>query len=318
MFYPIRAKRYSLFLAIFLGACGVQQPQVVDSSFVIEAAAPAYPSGEGPIVLIDEGHYNFHTADGRYRPFADLLRSDGYVVQPLNSKFTRTSLAQGRILLIANALAEKNVDDWSLPNHPAFTDTEVDAVAAWVAEGGALLLIADHMPMPAAAAKLAEVFGVRFENGYAIRRGFESPRPPIVFDRASAGLRDHAITRGRHAGERIDSVATFTGQAFRVEDNVTESNFAPLLVFGPSTELLYPEKPAVFTNSTERVNIEGWYQGLAMSFGKGRIAIFGEAAMFSAQFLGEERRPMGMNSPVAKQNAQFALNTMHWLSKLLD
>ncbi|WOJ97674.1 hypothetical protein R0137_03650 [Congregibacter brevis] len=100
-------------------------------------------------------------------------------------------------------------------------------------------------------------------------------------------------------GERIDSVATFTGQAFRVADDSAERNFAPLLVFGPSTELLYPDEPAVFTNSTERVDIEDWYQGVAMSFS-------------------EERRPMGMNSPVAKQNAQFALNTMLWLSKLLD
>ena len=26
--------------------------------------------------MIDEAHRNFHTADGRYRPFAELLRSD--------------------------------------------------------------------------------------------------------------------------------------------------------------------------------------------------------------------------------------------------
>jgi hypothetical protein len=52
--------------------------------------------------------------------------------------------------------------------------------------------------------------------------------------------------------------------------------------------------------------------------GRGRVAFFGEAAMFSAQVAGREKRPMGMNAPLAEQNAQFALNTLHWLSGLLD
>ena len=55
-----------------------------------------------------------------------------------------------------------------------------------------------------------------------------------------------------------------------------------------------------------------------MKAGKGRVAIFGEAAMFSAQLAGPQKRPMGMNDPVAKQNPQFLLNIMHWLSGLLQ
>ena len=42
-------------------------------------------------------------------------------------------------------------------------------------------------------------------------------------------------------------------------------------------------------------------------------AIFGEAAMFTAQLQGPEKNPMGMNQPSAKQNPQFLLNTIHWL-----
>ena len=49
----------------------------------------------------------------------------------------------------------------------------------------------------------------------------------------------------------------------------------------------------------------------------GPAAFFGEAAMFSAQVTGPERRPMGMNAPGAEQNAQFVLNVMHWLSGLM-
>ncbi|WOJ92133.1 DUF4350 domain-containing protein [Congregibacter variabilis] len=313
MFHVPRRSLCILIIAMGLAACGSETTQVVDRGFRVANADPAFAYGRGPIVMVDEGHHNFHTAEGRYRPFAELLRSDGYLVRPLHAEFTPDSLARGKILLIANALSEENVTNWSLPNHPAFTSAEINAVVDWVAEGGALLLIADHMPMPAAAAELAAAFGVRFENGYAIRKGFESPRPPIIFDRASGGLKDHEITRGRFKTERIESVATFTGQAFQAE-----GDFTPLLVFGPSTELLYPEVPAVFNASTQRIDIEGWYQGIAMHYGDGRVAMFGEAAMFSAQFVGEERQPMGMNSPVAPQNAQFALNTLHWLSRLLD
>jgi hypothetical protein len=34
----------------------------------------------GPKVLVDEGHFSMHAIDGRYAPFAALLRRDGYVV----------------------------------------------------------------------------------------------------------------------------------------------------------------------------------------------------------------------------------------------
>ena len=62
----------------------------------------------------------------------------------------------------------------------------------------------------------------------------------------------------------------------------------------------------------------GWLQGATRRVGQGRVAFFGEAAMFSAQVAGREKRPMGMNAPLAEQNAQFALNTLHWLSGVID
>ena len=40
--------------------------------------------------------------------------------------------------------------------------------------------------------------------------------------------------------------------------------------------------------------------------------------MFSAQIAGAERRPMGMNAPMAEQNARFVLNVLHWLSGVID
>ena len=44
------------------------------------------------------------------------------------------------------------------------------------------------------------------------------------------------------------------------------------------------------------------------------VVLLGEAAMLSAQRAGPEAAPMGMNAPGAEQNAQFALNVLHWLA----
>jgi hypothetical protein len=50
------------------------------------------------------------------------------------------------------------------------------------------------------------------------------------------------------------------------------------------------------------------------------VAVFGEAAMFTAQSFVSDGvvRQAGMNHPSASENAQFVLNLMHWLSGLLD
>ncbi|HUE88267.1 MAG TPA: hypothetical protein VMO26_19500 [Vicinamibacterales bacterium] len=78
-----------------------------------------------------------------------------------------------------------------------------------------------------------------------------------------------------------------------------------------------PEKAWQFSAATRREPAGGWLQGAVMRVESGRAAFFGEAAMFSAQVAGAERRPMGMNAPGAEQNFQFVLNVMHWLSGLL-
>lgn len=303
-------------LLLLLAACSSSPSQEADEGFQMQSENPAYPPGQGPTVLVDAAHHNFHTAEGRYRPFADLLKSDGYRIQSLKTRFEGQALETGQILVISNALSERNQDDWSLPTYPAFEEDEVEAVRQWVEGGGSLLLIADHMPMPGAAEDLAAAFGVRFSNGYAVHKGRHSPRPPLVFRRQGDAepsdglLADHPITRGRDASERVDWVLTFTGQAFQADSG------DPLLVFGPSIITFFPVEPAKFTDQTPRISVKGWYQALAMRFGEGRAAFFGEAAMFTAQ-LSTRDRPMGMNAPGAEQNPQLLLNLMHWLSGLL-
>jgi uncharacterized protein (DUF2249 family) len=300
----------ALIVTLALVALGANAQQVADTSFKPPIPDPAYRTGRGPVVLVDEAHFNFHTAEERYKPFAELLSRDGYVVKPSRLKFSMASLKDGRILVIANPLAERNQNDWSLPTPSAFTEEEVAAVRDWVQGGGSLLLIADHMPFPGAAGTLASAFGIRFSNGYAID---QQQQGPMLFRLSDGSLKEHPITRGRTEAERVDSVATFTGSAFQVEGDVL-----PLLVMGSSVSSFLSSVAGQITNETPRVPVGGWYQGAVIRFGKGRVGVFGEAAMFSAQLAGANRNPMGMNAPVAARNPQFLLNVMHWLSGRLE
>lgn len=285
--------------------------QLGDPDFRPAVEAPAYATGAGPVVLIDAAHHNFHTADARFAPFADLLRRDGYVVRSSTTPFTPATLADAAVLVIANALAARNVEDWTLPTPSAFTDAEINTVAAWVHDGGALLLIADHMPFPGAAEALAARFGIAFANGFAQHpdsTGF------VRFRHANGTLRPHPATRGRTPDEAIDSVFTFTGQAFRALPGAAAT---PLLVLPEDMMLLLPVQAWQFSPQTPAFRADGLWQGAVVHHGAGRVAVFGEAAQFTAQLAGPQRLKIGMNHPDAPQNAQFALNLMHWLSGLL-
>ena len=305
----------------------IEAQQVTDTAFRPIVESPAFDSEDGPVVLVDEAHNNFHTLSavqlphtddaipGRLTAFRELLAADGYRVEPLTETFSANTLPKGAIFVIANALATANVETWALPNHSAFDRSEIAAIGDWVQSGGSLLLIADHQPWAAAAADLAESFGLIFNNGYA------SDADPgtewEVFSTANGALHDHPIVRGRTRGERVDAVMTFGGQAFRPRPGV---ELDPLFVFPTGSELVLlqdpfaPEPPA---EQLPRIRVDGMLQGATLRVGEGRLAVFGEAAMFTAQVTGPERQPMGLNHPEAKDNTQFVLNVMHWLSGLI-
>lgn len=299
-----------LLIAFLITMSPAVAQQVADTSFKAKVGAPVYQAGSGPVVLIDEAHHNFHTMDGRYLAFARLLQKDGYTVKPQRGKFTSSELANARILVISNALAAENETEWNLPTPPAFDSSEIAAVGDWVEAGGSLLLIADHMPFPGAAETLAREFGVYMANGFALDANLENGR--MSFTRTGSSLADHVITRGRNTSERIDSVVSFTGQAFRV-DGEGEA----LMTLGRNTVMLMPQVAWQFSKLTPSMSASGMLQGAVIEVGKGRVAVFGEAAMFTAQLGGPNRVPAGMNNPSAPQNAQFLLNVLHWLSRLI-
>ena len=294
--------------------------QVVDTSYSPRLrSARSFAEGRGPAVMIDQAHENFHTASGRYRPFVRLLEADGFVVGGSAARFDSVSLERARVLVVANAVAARNKAsaDWRLPIYSAFAPDEVAAVTAWVRRGGSLLLIADHMPFAGAADSLAAVLGVFFANGFALpphRPDAQTGDYPIVF-RRNAELVRHPILDGRSAGERVDSVASFTGSAFRLVRHLEGAG--ELLRLPRGTRVRLPVVAWQFSDSTPEMRGDEMLQGAVFRFGDGRVAVFGEAAMFSAQVKGPGRAPMGMNAPMAADNAQFVLNVLHWLVGLL-
>lgn len=289
----------SLVLACLLAAAPALAQQVADPDVDLTVAAPAFHAGSGPRVVIDGAHHNFHRIDGRYAPFAQLLRNDNFRVSGSAAPFSDESLADVDVLVIANALAAEDVEEWRLPNPSAFTADEIAAVRRFVERGGSLLLIADHMPMAGAASDLARAFGVGFVNGFAI----DGDNEPDLFTRENGGLADDPLTAG------IPQLRSFTGSAF------TAPGARALMRLDAHYNVLMPEVAWEFSDATPRVSGDGKLQGAVMEIGRGRVAVFGEAAMFTAQVAGPQRTPMGLRSPGAEYNKQFALNVMRWLGR---
>ena len=320
---PIKTVRVTAALAAtcLLAAAPSCAQQVADSTFDARVAKPAYTASH-PRVLFDEAHHNFHTTTGRYKPFATLIANDGYHVTANPASLTRPLLDGHDVLVIANAAGEGWDSDSGLV-HPAFMSDECDAVRDWVRAGGALLLIADHAPFGTSAETLAQRFGVSMGKGYTIDSTHADPesRNPscLVYSRANGLLGDHTITRGRDSTERVARVIAFTGQSLqgppgsvaflKLGDHARD---LPLRTFASARSwslALKDTQPAA-----------GRAQGIAFTFGKGRVVVLGEAAMLSAQVVlrpgGGVAFRMGMNHP-GIDNRQLALNIMHWLSGAL-
>src|SRR6185503_5919528 len=99
------------FLLVVLGSTTVAQ-QVSDTLFKPSIKKAYNAIGTGPTVLIDEAHYNFHTALGRFRPFAMLLERDGFQIRRGTKPFSKESLQGVSILVISNALSSRNQSTW--------------------------------------------------------------------------------------------------------------------------------------------------------------------------------------------------------------
>ncbi|MGZ8331711.1 MAG: hypothetical protein ACXWUZ_00985 [Allosphingosinicella sp.] len=290
----------------------------MDPGFVAAVERPTYRR-QGPIIVFDAAHKNFHTASGQYKPLVDLLAADGFRIVEGHSGFTRSTLARAAILVVANAGSATGRDT----TDPAFSEAETESVARWVREGGSLLLIADHSPFGVAARGLAARFGVELGNGWVMARdGKGKISTQVTFSRENGLLPEHPITNGRRESERVRVVRSFSGESLTLPRKAR----ALLALPGDAREApTRKDLDAAVTepSDTNSVSVAGRVQGLAMTHGRGRVVILGEAGMLSAQLVklgsGENEREIrvGMNYP-GVDNRRFALNLFHWLARTLN
>jgi len=305
------------------------------------AQQPAFAPGSGPTVLFDLGHNSLFLRGTNLSPMT-RLQDDGYLTQTLTGPFTEDALAGVDIVMILAPLADRNAlpprpadcppppdtsaecfeainaqirEVWRHPIPSAFSEAEITILREWVGEGGALLLVLDHFPMSGAAQELGAAFGIEISNGLAadgallaeqgVAQAVAQGAGSLVFERTEGGVADDPITNGRTPGQRVDAFGFFGGSAFRLPPQGRS-----LLTFGSSFVSLLPEVMWQFSETTSREDIGGWSGGGVLRVGQGRVAIYGEHGIFPTED-GFERHP-------ELQNPQLFMNTMHWLSGLLD
>ncbi len=314
---------------LLLPQVGAKGQQVADSSFQYFNPNPAYLLDEGPVVCFDKGHENFHTMHGRYLPFAELLREDGYLVREVDGSIDKIGLSGCDVLLIANPYPQGK-EEGTYPIGSAFDEQEISFLLKWVYGGGSLLLIADHSPWPGAVADLAVAFGVHYFEGYTGACYFGPLDEEALSEEANAAgiseqflrerlskgsLGDHPIISGRNARDSVVRMMAFGGSAFYGSDDIM-----PLLTLPPEfsgTTPTHRNLPDMDPADLPTYHLGGWLQGGALEFGDGRAVFLAEAAMCTAQiFAAETERAtrIGMNTPLGKENPLFCLNVIRWLS----
>ena len=291
-----------------------RQEPAFDPAFDASVAAPAW-SERHPVVLFDEGHRNAHLSTTGYRPLVELIRNDGYDVRVGSGLVTPASLAGVDILVINGPRGANDAN-----GGPAFSEAEQQAIIDWVSGGGALLLVTDHWPFGVSVAGLSQRLGVQVSGGMTSDPEHFEPGlgdTHIVYSRSNGLLRDHPVTAGRAAGERVSAVLTFTGQSMSVP-----AGAVAFMSVGDASVEFPPAAPQVTRDGGDvRVSMTygaavpagGRAQGIAFAFGDGRVVMLGDAGMLRAQKDGANR--IGMNRP-GYDNRQLALNIFHWLSRL--
>jgi hypothetical protein len=287
-------------------------------------ASIAHPRAQAPAsrarMLFDQGHHNLFAAlTGSYRSFAGMVRDEGFVLRPNTGPFSLALLKTADVVVIANpngAGADAPVEQQAAA---AFAPGEVDALHEWVESGGALLLITDHYPTGVASAPLAGRFGVNLSGGWtddpANRRslpGYGAVFGYLVFSRQAGLIGDHPITNGREPIERIDSVATTTGESIEGPPSSTA-----LLRLSPTARDWLPKAGLRQEAATTRPrdfnpcpacaeqSAGGRSQAIALEFGRGRVVVVGELGVLADY------------SSRDADNRQFTLNIVRWLAREL-
>jgi hypothetical protein len=327
----------ALVLVLAAAAHAQVQVQVPDTTYVPKVAKPAFTKRH-PVVMVDEAHHDYFTVKGYYRGLAALLEADGLRVVPGVQPFSPARLESCQILVVADACGAEDPVVAGARNS-AFRPWECDVVRDWVRQGGSLLLIADSSPYASAMDSLARRFGVDMAKGYTVDTRRVDPEMNnlgcILYRREMDMLGDHAILRGRDPSERVSRLVTFSGQSLtgppgsrgllRLGPSSWDVPFTPDSRRATGPVVLAGVDTTSVPKNPGSVPAMGRFQGLAFSFGRGRVVVLADGAMLSAQFLfgaearhrGKDRLRIGLNR-TDLDNERFALNVVRWLGRALD
>jgi hypothetical protein len=309
-----RRARHAI-VSLIVGVAGLLLPaaasQLADSAFP-RAAAVSARADRGPTVAIDEAHGNAGAASGFFEPFVDLLTRDGFRVVPLRGTFAAGPLAAIDMLVVAAAGRAPSSATGQSPFRP-IADRECDVVRDWVRGGGSLLIAAGAPAFITDADPLAARFGVETGRGRVFDRvSGGGITTALEFSRGNGRLGEHGILRGGGRTGQITRVRTAGGRSLgvprgaaillKLSDTAREAMTRDDL----EAEEFASRQEADIAGSFS-IPVAGRAQALALSFGKGRLVVLGDAGLLSAP---------GLNVPDA-DNRQFALNVIHWLSRRL-
>ncbi len=302
--------KYTLLGILVIMTVTSQAQMLNDSPFDATVSHPKYAKGKGPKVLIDAGHHNFIVELGLAKPLIDVANSDGYEVKIDSMQFSKAYLSNYNLVIIMPAMPFQFGSKKQVTDEITFTTDELNVLHDWVSNGGRLLMFSEHAPIDKSVTPLFNKFGIQLTIGivsdslYCDSTIKTSGYQTLLKFTDKNGLLNtkHPITEGEKANERISNIVTYSGSG------LTGEGYANIFKLSSSA---YIRKwngslPSGTANS----------QCLAGKLGKGKVVALGDCNGFTAMYIksGESKFSAGMQVPEYDWK-QFALNSLHWLSK---
>lgn len=302
--------KYTL-LGILMIMTGTAQSQMLnDSPFNAIVANPKYAIGKGPKVLIDAGHHNFIVELGLAKPLIDIVNSDGYQVKTDSMQFSKAYLSNFKLVIIMPAMPFQFGSKKQVTDEITFTTDELNALHEWVINGGRLLMFSEHAPIDKSVTPLFNKFGIQLSIGIVSDSLYcdssikiSSYQTLLKFTNKNGLLNtEHPISKGEKNNERINNIVTYGGSGLTGEGYTS--------IFKLSSSAYIRKWNGSLPSGTANS------QCLVGNLGKGKVVALGDCNGFTAMYIksGESKFSAGMQVP-GYDWKQFALNTMHWLSK---
>ena len=158
--------------------------------------------------------------DAGYVVAAQTLRTDGFEVAVHETGSLAESLAKSKVFVALHS-SNDDFESTTKTGSPAYTPEEIDALVAWVAAGGGLVLFAEteQLKYGNSAAEIAARFGVEVLNVTA-----QDPNANFK-DVATWVLGDLLTTRAHNLTAGVGKACFYRSGALKVADSVADSTY---------------------------------------------------------------------------------------------